>query len=91
LPSVQDYLPLIQEQRRYLEEIFPERLSLVHARKFLSWYATGFPGCHAFRAQLFKLTDPEMVWKEAYRFFEDAGKQRSYEYMTQPFLMGGHG
>lgn len=88
---VEDYVALIGEQRRYLDEVFPPRMSMIHGRKFLAWYASGFPGCHAFRAQLFKLQDSDTIWSEAERFFSDLSKTRNFEFMTQPFLMGGHG
>lgn len=88
---IEDYVALIREQRQYLDEVFSPRMSMIHGRKFLAWYASGFPGCHAFRAQLFKLQDAETIWGEAERFFSDFSKSRSFEFLEQPFLMGGHG
>lgn len=68
-----------------------ERAVMIHGRKFLSWYASGFPGCHEFRAKVFSIPDPKVVWDEAFRFFEKSAAQRDEKFLSQPFLMGGHG
>ena len=90
-PTIDDYLALMREQRELLEQTFPSRMAMVHARKFLAWYSAGFPGCHEYRRKLFTLNDPEVLWAETFEFFERNGRDRSLEFMSQPFLMGGHG
>jgi len=90
-PQISDYLALMHEQRGLLEQTFPDRMAMVHARKFLAWYSAGFPGCHEYRRKLFTITDPEVVWSETFEFFERNGRDRSLDFMSQPFLMGGHG
>ncbi|MBU6375529.1 MAG: tRNA dihydrouridine synthase DusB [Bdellovibrionales bacterium] len=90
-PQISDYIALMHEQRSLLEQTFPARMAMVHARKFLAWYSAGFPGCHEYRRKLFTITDPEVVWSETFEFFERNGRDRSLDFMSQPFLMGGHG
>ncbi|MEN9722912.1 MAG: hypothetical protein RJB38_898 [Pseudomonadota bacterium] len=90
-PTIDDYLALMREQRDLLEGTFPARLAMVHARKFLAWYSAGFPGCHEYRRKLFTLSDPEVLWAETLEFFERNARERNLDFMSQPFLMGGHG
>lgn len=91
LPSADRYVWLMDTQRAMLAETFPERAAMIHARKFLSWYSAGFPGCHEFRKMVFSTPEPETLWAEARRFFEANVKERDMKFMAQPFLMGGHG
>ena len=91
IPPPERYLELLDVQRQLLSESFPERMAMVHARKFLGWYSAGFPGCHAFRSKVFTLSDPEVLWQEAREFFQAAAESRDTHYLQQPFLMGGHG
>ena len=90
-PSAERYLALIVDLRAALQEIFPSKVAMIHARKFLAWYATGFPGCHEFRSRVFSLPDPEVFWAESEAFFERSSKDRDMQHLAQPFLMGGHG
>jgi len=95
-PPVQRYIELIQEQRALFQEAFSSRMAMIQARKFLSWYSAGFPGCHEFRSWLFstpepELSSPDQFWDGAVAFFEKNDKVRDLKFMTQPFLMGGHG
>jgi tRNA-dihydrouridine synthase B len=85
------YIELLKTQKGLLDESFPARSSMIHARKFLSWYAAGFPGCHAFRSRVFAEQDPERLWADAFDFFERNIQTRDMEFLSQPFLMGGHG
>jgi len=85
------YLSLLDQQRAMLLESFPARSAMLHGRKFLAWYSSGFPGCHAFRSKLFAEHDPDQLWGEAKRFFENSTKDRDMKFLQQPFLMGGHG
>jgi tRNA-dihydrouridine synthase B len=90
-PSIEHYLQLMRDQRELLEASFSARMAMIHARKFLAWYSAGFPGCHEYRKKLFTMTDPEVVWAETFEFFTRNSSTRDFEFMSQPFLMGGHG
>ena len=74
-----------------LHETFNPRAAMIHARKFLAWYSSGFPGCHEFRSRVFSIPEPEALWSEAKAFFEKAALERDMRFLSQPFLMGGHG
>ncbi len=87
----EDYLALLNEHRELFGESFPPQIALLHVRKFLAWYSSGFPGCHEFRKKIFNIEEPEILWKEAEGFFELTSRGRDSSYLSQPFLMGGHG
>ncbi|MDR3608148.1 MAG: tRNA dihydrouridine synthase DusB [Oligoflexia bacterium] len=91
LPEASRYIALIDEQKKMLHECYPARSAMIHARKFLAWYSSGFPGCHEFRGKVFATPDPDVLWEEARLFFEKSAKERDLRFMAQPFLMGGHG
>lgn len=91
IPVANEYVDLMESQRVLLEEHFPPRLAVVHARKFLSWYSAGFPGCHEFRKKVFQTAEPEALWSEAREFFIQSAKLRDQKFLAEPFLMGGHG
>ena len=95
-PSFDDYLGLLDAQRALLAEAYPPQGAMIHARKFLSWYSTGYPGCHEFRKKVFASPDPETLWSDTRAFFEAVFEMmqregRDLTFMSQPFLMGGHG
>ncbi len=90
-PQSSDYIQLLHEQQKMLHEIYPARTAMIHARKFLAWYSAGFPGCHEFRSQVFSIPEPEDLWQEATQFFEKRTRERDLKFLSQPFLMGGHG
>lgn len=87
----QKLLDLITEHRNYLEETFSGAAVALHAKKFISWYSTGYPGCHEFRRQVFQSNDPQALWDLTEKFFETIGRSRDSAFLNQPFLMGGHG
>lgn len=90
-PKAERYVELILEQRKLLDDTYPPRAAMIHARKFLAWYSSGFPGCHEFRSKVFSIPDPDQLWDETQRFFEKSAKDRDLQFLAQPFLMGGHG
>jgi len=90
-PTAESYVRIMEEQQALLHEAYDARGAMIHARKFLAWYSAGFPGCHEFRKQVFQLTEPEALWAEARRFFEVSARARDLKFMSEPFLMGGHG
>jgi nifR3 family TIM-barrel protein len=90
-PAAEDYVRIIDEQKQLLHEVYNPKAAMIHARKFLAWYSAGFPGCHEFRRQVFHLPEPEALWSEARNFFETSSRARDQRFMSEPFLMGGHG
>ena len=91
VPGPETLLVLIEEQRGLLEEHFPSRIAMLHARKFLAWYASGYPGSHSFRCQVFSAIETGTLWELARDFFLKNAADREASYLAQPFLMGGHG
>jgi hypothetical protein len=82
---------LLKELRFLLENHCPPRMAMIHARKFLSWYAAGFPGCHEFRKRVFAIQEPDALWTDSEEFFIKTTQERDLQFLEQPFLMGGHG
>ena len=83
-------IDLIDLQRIYLEDKYDKSKVLLHLRKFLSWYASGYPGVNLFRKKIFSTLDYNALWKETETFFlQNNGKRM--DFLNQPFLMGGHG
>jgi len=90
-PTAERYIGLVMEQQKLFQETYNPRNAMIHARKFLAWYSSGFPGCHEFRSKVFSIPEPEALWEEARLFFEKSTKERDMKFLSQPFLMGGHG
>lgn len=90
-PKAEDYLTVIDDLRGLLLEIHTPRNAMIHARKFVAWYSSGFPGCHEFRSRAFSIPDPDQFWVDARAFFAQTDWERDMKFMAQPFLMGGHG
>ncbi len=91
IPVAADYLNMLDSQRRLLEETYPDRGAMVHARKFLAWYSAGFPGSADFRKKVFTIPEGEELWGEAHAFFEASVSKRDLHFLQEDFLMGGHG
>ncbi len=84
-------LELLNKQRGYLNQSFDSKGSLLHARKFLAWYSSGYPGSADFRRRVFHIPTEEELWHDAQQFFEAAMQKRDFSFLQEPFLMGGHG
>jgi tRNA-dihydrouridine synthase len=84
-------IELLTKQRVYLAECFDARGTLLHARKFLAWYSSGYPGAAEFRKNVFHIPEENALWDEAYRFFDASIRKRDMSFLSEPFLMGGHG
>jgi len=91
LPDSDRYVSLLIKQRALLSESYDARMSMIHSKKFLSWYSSGFPGCHEFRKKVFTSEDPAQLWEMAENFFRVSTENRDLSFLNQPFLMGGHG
>jgi nifR3 family TIM-barrel protein len=85
------YLELLAMQRSLLDETYSDRGAMIHSRKFLAWYSAGFPGSSEFRKKVFSITDSGELWSEAREFFYVNTKNRDLKFMSEAFLMGGHG
>jgi len=90
-PSAQQYVELVENLSRRFHEHFSEHQAMIFARKFLSWFASGFPGCHEFRRKVFHIPEDALLWEEARRFFAEATAGRDTRHLSEPFLTGGHG
>lgn len=84
-------LELLGKQKRYLKASFNDKGSMLHARKFLAWYSSGYPGSAEFRKRVFQVQDEDALWADAEHFFEASFKKRDMGFLSEPFLMGGHG
>ncbi|TVQ79034.1 MAG: tRNA dihydrouridine synthase DusB [Bradymonadales bacterium] len=89
-PSLEDYLELFENQKSLLQQ-GSERLALLQSKKFIAWYAAGYPHSHALRRELFELQDFDQVWSRAHEYFSCQFGRRESLYLTESFLMGGHG
>jgi tRNA-dihydrouridine synthase B len=85
------FLELFRKQRQFLSETFNDYGALLHARKFLAWYSSGYPGSAEFRKKVFHLPSEQELWDTAEAFFSVALKGRDMSFLSEPFLMGGHG
>ncbi len=90
-PRKEDYRKFFVRQRALLEGGFELRKATLHAKKFLAWYSAGFPNCHEYRKGIFETQDPEQLWNDANTFFFEKSGEREWDFLQQPFLMGGHG
>ncbi len=84
-------LELLSKQRGYLSDVFEGRSVLLHARKFLAWYSSGYPGASEFRKNVFHIQDEQELWENAEQFFRVSIAKRDFGFLNEPFLMGGHG
>jgi len=91
IASAERFLELFGKQRKYLSETFNEKGALLHARKFLAWYSSGYPGSADFRKKVFHIPTEKELWDTSDAFFSVALRSRDMSYLSEPFLMGGHG
>jgi tRNA-dihydrouridine synthase B len=59
-------------------------------KKFLGWYAAGYPYSSTFRSQIFQTKDIEDLRRISSDYFSTIDRE-GYVVDSQPFLMGGHG
>ena len=90
-PDAERYLNLIEQQKSLLNDYFDSQKAMLHARKFLSWYSSGFPNSSQFRKQVFTNPDEADLWLRAQDFFLKSVGNRDMKFLNEPFLMGGHG
>jgi tRNA-dihydrouridine synthase B len=85
-----DFIRLIERHFELAIEHRGTARAFLSLKKFLAWYAAGYPGCSVFRASLFKAEDIHALKACALDYFRTV----NYSPKTddgQPFLMGGHG
>ena len=89
--NAERFLELFRKQRVYLSETFNDYGALLHARKFLAWYSSGYPGSAEFRKKVYHIPTEQELWDLADEFFSTALRGRDMGFLAEPFLMGGHG
>jgi tRNA-dihydrouridine synthase B len=89
-----DASALIKLHLELLREVYPEIKVKLAFRKFLAWYAAGYPGATQFRKFIFTHDNFEDIESAALEFFasvKSLGSQSDDLRDAQPVLMGGHG
>jgi tRNA-dihydrouridine synthase B len=85
-----DFLRLIERHFDLAIEFRGKFRAFLSLKKFLAWYAAGFPHCSTFRAKLFQSPDIETLRATAIEYFS-SWNHRPKMTDDEPFLMGGHG
>lgn len=85
-----DFIALIGRHFEIAMEKRDRVRAFLSLKKFLSWYAAGFPHCSQFRASLFKTEDVDELRALAIDYFSTINWSAKID-DNQPFLMGGHG
>ena len=77
-----------------LREAYPETRVEFAFRKFLAWYAAGYPGAKEFRKFVFNTDDFSAVLEKTVEFFESVkklGSQAEEQRENDPLFASGHG
>lgn len=85
-----DLLSLIEEHFDLAIEKKNRDRAFLSLKKFMGWYAAGYPYSSTFRASIFQTHDVDELKKIALDFFGRQGFQKPVD-DGKPFLMGGHG
>jgi tRNA-dihydrouridine synthase B len=89
-----DVMGLINLHLSLLREVYNEERVEFSFRKFLAWYAAGYPNAHQFRKYIFTTKDFAAVVSRAFEYFEEIkslGKDAEISRENAPVLMSGHG
>jgi tRNA-dihydrouridine synthase B len=89
-----DASALIQEHLSLIREVYNEEKTKLCFRKFLAWYAAGYPGAHNFRKFIFTNEEFPVIIEKALEFFDSIkqlGKGADDSRDAEPVLMSGHG
>jgi len=92
--SDRDALAMIQMHLGFLREVYPEARVKLNFRKFLAWYAAGYPNAHQFRKFIFTNDDFPAIIDRALEFFDSVkrlGTEGDALREAEPVLMSGHG
>lgn len=85
-----NFLKLIERHFALAIENKGSQRAYLSLKKFMGWYAAGFPYASTFRSQIFKTKDIDELWKICADFF-GALKNSDRVIEREGFLMGGHG
>ncbi len=85
-----DFLRLIERHFELAIEYRGKFRAFLTLKKFMAWYAAGYPGASAFRASLFQADDIDALKTIALDYFSRVNYRPKTD-DGQPFLMGGHG
>ena len=88
--EAKDFLPLITRHFDLAIEKKERHRAFLSLKKFLAWYAGGFPHSGKFRFDLFQLENIDELKGHAFEYFESIRDVVKVD-DGQPFLMGGHG
>jgi nifR3 family TIM-barrel protein len=88
--STYDLVQLIHEHFQLAIEKKDRDRAFLSLKKFMGWYAAGYPYSSAFRGSIFQTNDVDELRDLALEFFGKQGFQKPVD-NGQPFLMGGHG
>jgi tRNA-dihydrouridine synthase len=88
--ETKNFIPLINRHMDLAIEKKDRHRAFLSLKKFLAWYAAGFPNSGKFRFELFQLEDIDALRKHAEEYFESIPECAKVD-DNQPFLMGGHG
>jgi len=87
-------MELIAKHTEFLQETYPEERVKFCLRKFLAWYAAGYPGAHEFRKFIYTHEDFDQIIQRTEDFFKDIQALSSSKDLLRdaaPVLMSGHG
>ncbi len=85
---------LIDLHLSLLREAYPETRVEFAFRKFLAWYAAGYPGAKEFRKFVFNTDDFSAVLEKTFEFFESVkklGLKAEEQRENDPLFASGHG
>jgi len=85
---------LVETHLEYLRDFYNEERVPYAFKKFLAWYASGYPGANQFRKFIFTTEDFSAVLDRTYQFFDEVkklGEGVSKNRDMDPVLMSGHG
>lgn len=85
-----NFLDFVERHFEIATEKRDRQRAFLSIKKFLAWYATGYPGCSMFRKRIFETHDIDALRGLSLDYFASIDRSLWNE-DTTPFLMGGHG
>ena len=89
-PQTKNLLEVIRRHAQLAHAVFPPTLACLKLKKFMSWYATGWPHVSHLRRKLFAASQWEECWTIMETYCLEA-VEKDWALETTPFLLGGHG
>ncbi len=88
-----DAAALVNLHLSLLRESYPEERVRFGFRKFLAWYAAGYPGAHNFRKFIFTHENFDEILEKTLEFFDSVKRLATNDEDRDalPVLMSGHG